>query len=183
MKDEEIVDLYWRRSERAIEESRKKHGAFCRSIAFRILHNREDSEECENDTYLRSWNAIPPSRPKLLGAFLGKITRNLALDRLSYRDALKRGGGEIPVVLNELTECVPDYLHSVGESDALVKVLERFLESLSKESRIIFVQRYWFGCSISEITEANDIGASKAKMKLKRLRDKLKDMLEKEGAW
>ena len=80
MRDKEIVGLYWRRSERAIEESRRKYGAFCRSIAFRILHNREDSEECENDTYLRSWNAIPPSRPKLLGAFLGKITRNLALD-------------------------------------------------------------------------------------------------------
>lgn len=93
VKDEEIVDLCWRRSERAIEESRRKYGAFCRSIAFRILCSKEDSEECENDAYLKSWDAIPPCRPKLLGAFLGKITRNLALDRLSYRDALKRGGG------------------------------------------------------------------------------------------
>ena len=101
MEDTEIVELYWARNERAIEESDTKYGPLCRSIALRVLESAEDGEECVSDTWLRAWNAMPPRRPARLGAFLGKITRNLALDRWAERRALKRGGGAAEECLAE----------------------------------------------------------------------------------
>ena len=108
MDDKQIIDLYWARSEIAIAETDKKYGRFCRRIAFNILANRQDSEECVSDTYLKTWSIIPPKRPVKLSTFLGKITRNLALNRYEKYTAKKRGSGEVPVALDELAECIPD---------------------------------------------------------------------------
>ena len=107
MDDKQILDLYWERSEAAISETSKKYGKYCRYIAFNILHNDEDSEECVNDTYLRAWNSIPPNRPSVLKTFLGKITRNLSLDRYELLNAKKRNGGQMPLVFDEIQECIP----------------------------------------------------------------------------
>ena len=107
MDDKQILDLYWERSEAAISETSKKYGKYCRYIAFNILHNDEDSEECVNDTYLRAWNSIPPNRPSVLKTFLGKITRNLSLDRYELLNAKKRNGGQMPLIFDEIQECIP----------------------------------------------------------------------------
>lgn len=107
MDDKQIVDLYWERSETAISETSKKYGKYCRYIAFNILRNDEDSEECVNDTYLRAWNSIPPNRPSVLKTFLGKITRNLSLDRYELLNAKKRNDGQMPLIFDEIQECIP----------------------------------------------------------------------------
>ena len=107
MDDKQILDLYWERSEAAISETSKKYGKYCRYIASNILHNDEDSEECVNDTYLRAWNSIPPNRPSVLKTFLGKITRNLSLDRYELLNAKKRNGGQMSLIFDEIQECIP----------------------------------------------------------------------------
>ena len=112
MDDKQILDLYWERSEAAISETSKKYGKYCRYIAFNILHNDEDSEECVNDTYLRAWNSIPPNRPSVLKTFLGKITRNLSLDRYELLNAKKRNGGQMPLIFDEIQECIPCLLYT-----------------------------------------------------------------------
>lgn len=183
MDDTRIIDLYWMRSENAILETAEKYGGYCHSIAFRILHNDQDSEECVNDTWLGAWNAMPPKRPSVLSTFLGRITRNLSLNRWKHRSAEKRGFGEITVALEELQECVPapDEVESSLDEMALADTLSRFLFSLPQESQKIFVQRYWYLCSIQEI--ANNCGAStsKVKMSLLRSRQGLQKFLQKEG--
>ena len=140
MDDKQILDLYWERSEAAISETSKKYGKYCRYIAFNILHNDEDSEECVNDTYLRAWNSIPPNRPSVLKTFLGKITRNLSLDRYELLNAKKRNGGQMPLILDEIQECIPslDSTENIVEEIALTDILNRFLSSLSLEQRKIF---------------------------------------------
>ena len=183
MDDEQIIDLFWARSERAIGETDKKYGTFCYGLAFRILDDPQDSEECVNDTYLKTWNAIPPGRPGSLIAFLGKITRNLALNRREKNFAEKRGGGEVPAALDELAECIPDpnSLDRRMEQKALTESLNRFLGKLSGESRRIFLSRYWELCSVREIADIYGISESKVKVSLYRTRGKLKSFLEKEG--
>ena len=182
MDDTKIIDLYWMRSESAISETSKKYSSYCRSIAFRILHNDQDSEECVNDTWLRAWNTMPPKRPSVLSTFLGRITRNLSLDRWKRYNAEKRGSGEMTVALEELQECVPakDGVESALDDMALADALSRFLSSLSQESQKFFVQRYWYLCPIREI--ANNCGAStsKVKMSLFRSRQDLQKFLQKE---
>lgn len=108
MDDETIVELYWKRDASAISATDETYGAYCRALAFRILGSREDAEECANDTWVRLWNAIPPQRPRSLRMFAAKIARNLAFHRCEARTAAKRGGGELPLVLDELAECLPD---------------------------------------------------------------------------
>ena len=108
MEDKKIVELYWQRDETAIEKTQQKYGRYCFSIAYGVLHVKEDAEECVNDTYVDAWNSMPPSKPSRLAAFLGKITRRIALDRYRYITARKRGAGEVSVTLDELAECVPD---------------------------------------------------------------------------
>ncbi len=182
MQDEQIIDLYWKRSEEAIRETSVKYGRYCSTIAWNILYSQEDSEECVNDTWLNAWNAMPPQRPGFLKAFLGKITRNLALNRYEMRHAEKRGGGETPLVLDELAECVGD--GSAGSpEDALVLTacLNRFLSGMKPEDRKIFVQRYWYVRSVKEIAADLQLGESKVKMTLLRQREKLKKALEEEG--
>ena len=183
MDDKEIIGLYWARSENAVTETARKYGKFCHSIAFHILANREDSEECVNDTWLHTWNAIPPRRPNKLAAFLGKITRNLALNRYEKTSALKRGGGQVPLALEELAECIPDpnTVERQLDDKLLADLLNVFLSGLSPETRRIFLRRYWNLSSVKEIALEYGISESKVKMSLMRTRGKLRSFLEKEG--
>ena len=181
MDDKQILDLYWERSEAAISETSKKYGKYCRYIAFNILHNDEDSEECVNDTYLRAWNSIPPNRPSVLKTFLGKITRNLSLDRYELLNAKKRNGGQMPLVFDEIQECIPslDSTENIVEEIALTDILNRFLSSLSLEQRKIFMRRYWYLSPIKEIATEYGMSESKIKMSLFRSRNELKKLLER----
>lgn len=182
MDDRQITALFFERSEKAVSEAQKKYSHYCRCISYNILHSDEDAEECVNDTFFRAWNAIPPNEPKHLGSFLGKITRNLSLDRYEKYNAEKRGRGQVSLVLDELQEC----LSAGGESDiddsiALQDALNSFLHSLPAETRKIFIRRYWYLSSIKEISRDFGIGESKVKMTLLRTRNSLKEFLEKEG--
>jgi len=183
MDDKQIVELYWNRIEAAIEETSRKYGHFCFYIANGILRNKEDSDECVNDTYLQVWNTVPPQRPQSLKAFLGKITRNLALHKWEKRQAKKRGKDEVTCALEELQECIPGAanVEDVTEQIVLVDTLNHFLSILDDENRKIFMQRYYCLLSIKEIAIRYRMGESKVKMSLFRSREKLRNMLEKEG--
>ncbi len=183
MEDTKIIDRYWARAEKAQSETADKYGSYCRTVALRVLRDHRDSEECVNDTWLGAWNAMPPQRPAVLSTFLGRITRNLALDRWRQTHAKKRGGGEVTVALEELQECVPapDGVESALDDMALADALNRFLLSLSPEAQRFFVQRYWCLCSIREIANSCGVGAGKVKMSLHRSRQALQKFLEKEG--
>ena len=183
MEDNAIVDLYWSRSEDAIEETDKKYGAYCRQVSYNILRSPQDADECVNDTWLRAWNAMPPQRPNILSAFLGKITRNLSLDRFRVSRAGKRGGGQLPVALDELGDCIPDG-SSVEEQVALKelsRLLDRFLRNLPERECCIFLRRYWFVDSTREIALRYNMAEGSVKSTLHRTRQKLKVFLEKEG--
>lgn len=183
MDDNKIIDLYWARSENAISETADKYGKYCRYIAYNILHNDEDSEECLNDTYLKAWGAIPPQRPNRLATFLGKITRNLSLDRYKHYNAEKRGFGQVPLALDELQDCIPatDNVEQIIEDAALVEIFNQFLDALPTDVRKVFMRRYWYLSSIKEIAEDFNFSESKTKMTLHRARNELKQILEKEG--
>ena len=183
MEDKDIIRLYLERSEKAITETALKYGALLSRIAYGILRSREDAEECVNDTYMRAWNSIPPNEPKRLSAFLGRIARNLSLNRYEQRTALKRGGGSRELALEELEECVPtaENVQSEVEDGELAELINSFLDGLPRESRIIFMRRYWYFCTVSEIAEDMHFGESKVKMSLHRTRKKLKQFLEKKG--
>ncbi|WP_031474308.1 RNA polymerase sigma factor [Agathobaculum desmolans] len=182
MDDKQIIDLYWDRSESAISETANKYSKYCNSIAFNILHNNEDSEECVNDTYMRAWAAIPPQCPNRLSTFLGKITRNLALNRYDQYSAAKRGYGQMPLALEELQDCIPsaNSVEQTIEDAALVEVINRFLADLPADTRKIFMRRYWYLSPIKEIADDYNFSESKVKMILLRSRNKLKQILEKE---
>ena len=183
MEDSEILDLYWVRSETALSETEKKYGRYCNSIAYRILNDMEDAEECVNDTWLRAWKSIPPKRPNILSVFLGKIVRNLSLNRYEKQKAKKRGGGEIPVILDELEECIPSNMDVEQTVDAkqLTNLLNQFLASIPEEKRRLFVQRYWYLRPVKEIAKIQNINESRLKMRLFRIRQQLKEMLESQG--
>lgn len=183
MDDSKIIALYFDRSEQAISETAKKYGRYCHYIAFQILHNTEDSEECVNDTYLRAWNAIPPKRPERLRTFLGKITRNLSLNKWEKQSAHKRGSGQTEQVLEELMECIPseNNVEKVVEDKFILEILNDFLDKLPADKRKIFVRRYWYFSSIKEIARAYGISESKVTVTLFRTRQMLKEVLEKEG--
>ena len=183
--DTQIVELYWQRDEIAITESREKYGSYCNKVAYSILGNPEDAEECEHDTYLTAWNTIPPERPVLLRAFLTKITRNLSITLLRKQQAQKRGGGEVTLSLQELEGCIPAGRSFEEELDArqLAAHLNRFLLSLPEDERNVFVCRYWRCDSVASIAKQYFFGESKVKMMLLRTRTKLRKYLEKEGVF
>ncbi|WP_036610222.1 RNA polymerase sigma factor [Oribacterium sp. P6A1] len=184
MTDQEIIELYFARSESAIDESARKYGSYCSYIAMNILYNKEDSEECVNDTWLNTWNAIPPARPSILRTFLGKITRNLALNLYEKQNAQKRGNGETSAVLDELSECIADTKtdrpDDIPDKITLTECINRFLENQSADSRKIFVRRYWYMSPVSEIAAEYGFSESKVKMTLSRMRAALLQELEKE---
>ena len=183
MDDNAIMDLYWARSEKAISETAARYGSYCYSIAYNILSNREDSEESVNDTYLAAWNTMPPRRPSLLGAFLGKLTWYISLDRWKQRSRLKRGGGEVPLCLDELEDCVSgreSTEDTVIRKETIASV-NRFLDSLSETERRVFLCRYWYLDSVDAIAGRFGFSQSKTTSMLHRIRGKLNKQLEKEG--
>lgn len=183
MDDNGILDLYFRRSEAAISETALKYGSFCQSIAMNILSNHEDAQECVSDTYLAAWNSIPPRRPSLFSAFLGKITRHLSIDRWRSRSACKRGGGEMELALEELDYCIPggESPEQILARKELSLAINRFLEALPETERSIFLCRYWYLDPISRIAENFGFSQSKVSSLLHRLRGRLRAHLEKEG--
>lgn len=183
MTDAAIIDLYWQRSELAIEATGRTYGGYCYAVADRILNDPEDSEECVSDTWLAAWNSIPPQRPSPLRVYLGALTRRISLSRLRARLADKRGGGEAVLVLEELAECVPaarDTEQTVAER-ALVSALNAFLKGLGEEERRLFVARYWHNYPVAELAEAFALKPSTVTTRLSRTRSKLRRYLEKEG--
>ena len=169
MDDQNIIALYWARSETAISETAQKYGGYCFSIAKNILTNHEDAEESVNDTYLTAWNAMPPRRPSILATFLGKITRRLAIDRWRYRNAYKRGGGEVTLALDELEDC--------ASQDSLEKAMDRKELAVAFNS---FLSRYWYLDPIADIAEHFGFSVSKVTSMLRRTRGRLRQALEKE---
>ena len=182
MTDEAIVDLFWQRSEKAIEETDKRYGRYFHYIANGILQNDEDSKEIVNDTYLKAWKNIPPERPINLKAFLGRITRQLSLNRLEKNRAQKRGGGELTLAIDELSEVIADENDEDSLSvDELTRIINSFLRSLSQKERRVFIKRYWHMNSISQISKDFSFSESKVKSMLFRTREKLRQYLIKEG--
>ena len=183
MDDKKIIELYFARSERAISETDKKFGSNCRRTAYNILRNIQDSEECTNDTYMRLWSVIPPQKPIPLYAFIMRIVRNLALDRVKQFSAIKRGGEVYDAAYDELSECVPskDNVQKTVEGMELTESIEKFLSTVSREKKRIFLMRYWSFMTVQEISERLGLSESKVKVTLMRTREKLKKYLEKEG--
>lgn len=183
MEDEQIIRLYFDRNETAISETDKKYGSYCMKIAMNILSSEPDSEECINDVWLKMWNSIPPSRPQNLAAYAGKITRNLSINKYKMRYAEKRIEGEFAVSLDELDDCIPggDTMDEEERSKLIGKSISDFLRGQKELARKVFVCRYFYCDSVSEIAERFDISESHVKSMLLRLRLKLKTHLEREG--
>lgn len=183
MEDSEIIELFYERSEQAIEEVSRKYGNLCRSIAMNVLNNRQDAEESANSAYLGVWNTIPPQRPKSLSAYLSKIVRNISIDRYYAKTAKKRGS-KYDVAFSELENCLSSVDSVEGEYSAneLRESLNCFLASLDKENRVLFVRRYWYSDSMSEIADRLGITENSARVKCSRLLKRLRKFLaEKEG--
>jgi RNA polymerase sigma-70 factor (ECF subfamily) len=184
MNDAQILDLYERRDESAIGETQERYGAYCRAIAMNILDNREDSEEVVSDTYLRVWNAIPPERPAVFSTYIGRIVRNLSLNRLKANRAAKRGGqsGAAELLFSELEACIPAArtVESEVDSRALGEAIDSFLATLKKDDRAYFLCRYWYSRPVSLIARQFGVSEGKVSMSLSRARKKLKVYLERE---
>lgn len=179
MEDERIVELFWQRDERALAETESKYGSYCRATAQTVLSDGQDAEECVNDAYLDVWNRIPPHRPTVLRAFLGKIVRHIAIDRLRKRNARKRGGGEVFLALDELEECVPDRngVEQEVQRNELAQGINDFLTSLPETERRVFLRRYWYMDSVEQLSERFGFSESKVKTMLYRTREKLRAYL------
>ena len=181
MDDRTLIELYNQRNESAISETQIKYGRYCFSIAYAILNSNEDSEECVNDTYLKVWNSIPPHAPTVFSAFIGKITRNTAIDRYTALRAKKRNAC-VELALDELSECIPDPSECAVSDELMLKnAINSFLESLPMRERVIFMRRYWYASSVREISEKLSISESNVKVILMRTRERFKKHLENEG--
>ena len=175
------MELYWRRDEAAIGETERKYGALCRGVAWNILGVDEDAEECVNDALHQAWNAIPPQRPDRLGAWLGRVTRNLALNLWSRNHTQKRYAG-MAALLSELEDCVPapGSVERELEDQELSAAIDGWLRTLSREDRTLFLRRYWYGVELPLAVE-RDVSPNRLAQKMYRLRQSLKNALEKEG--
>ena len=180
MEDDNIIELYWQRDESAIRESEMKYGGYCSSIADNILHSAEDTEECVSDTWFRAWNTMPPDRPSRLALFFGRITRNLAIDRYRRGRSQKYGGGQTALCLEELAECIGES-SPIEDRLTLRELLNRFLGALPEKNRDVFLLRYWYMMPVKEIAVRKALSEGAVKMILQRVREKLRDCLEKEG--
>ena len=182
MEDDEILALYLARSENAITETACKYGKLCLGISFGILHDRRDSEECLNDTWLAMWNTIPPKEPNPFRAYLCRVVKNLSIKKYEYNHAKKRRG-EYEASLDELEDCISsrkDIEDSVMQKE-LIKAVNHFLSELPKEKRILFLRRYWFMHSLKDIARDNHISEKALSMRLARMRGELKEYLGQEG--
>lgn len=183
MTDAQIIALFWARNEDAIKETDAAYGRKLHVLADKIVHNHEDAEESVSDTYMRAWDTIPPQRPNYFFAYLAKICRNVALGRLEWKSAAKRNA-DVVALTQEMEQCIPDRSHERKlESEEIGRVLNRFLDSISLESRLIFMRRYWYTDSIQEIAARYNISQGKVKTQLHRTRNKLHLFLESEGIY
>ena len=182
MEDSQIIGLYFKRDEAAISETAAKYGAFCRGIALNILSISADADECVNDTYLRAWNSIPPQNPVRLGAWLGKVVRNIAFDLWKKNHRKKRYSG-MEQLLNELEDCIPSHtaVESEIEGQELTGVINAWLASLPQSDRILFMRRYWNGETVAALAQESGVSPANMAKKMYRLRQGLKSRLEKEG--
>jgi len=183
MEDEKIIELYFSRNEQAVAETDKKYGAYCFTLASSILNNREDAEETVSDTYLKTWHAIPPKKPNVLKMFLAKITRNLAFSRWRSLTAEKRGGGELELAIDELSQLIPasGTPQQTLEARELARAIDRFLATLSRDDRLIFLARYWLILSTETAARRLGFSGSKVRTSLHRSRKKLHKYLSEEG--
>ena len=182
MEDSQIVELYWQKNADAISETAGKYGAYCFAIAENILHNTEDSEECVNDTWLHAWNTIPPQKPNVLRIFLAKITRNLSFNRFNARNAEKRGGGEIALVLDELGECIGGTdTEAAFEAKELRQCIRNFVRILPERDGNVLVRRYFFAEPVADIAKRYGLSENNVMVILSRTRRKLRTYLLKEG--
>ena len=181
--DKDIIELFWKRNEQAISAAYQKYGKYCRTIALNILQNKEDADECVNDALLGAWNSIPPNKPPVLSVFLARIVRNGAYDRLRRKRRIKRGGGEIELVFEELEECVSGKYDVEDELEfiELQKAINSFLKRLSAKHRKMFLLRYWYSFSITEIAARLGTTENSVSVSLFRTRVKIKDYLTKRG--
>ena len=176
MNDIDIIDLFWARSEQAISALADKYGRLARSVAMNILRDRLDAEECVNDSYLGMWNSLPPNRPQVLPAFFARITRNLALNRYRHNTAQKRCA-----IMEELTDLTSATPSPEEEINLAGEIISAFLEKQDKQSRVLFVRRYYMGDSVKEASKIAGVSENYGAVKLSRMRAKLKEALEKEG--
>ncbi|MBE6730416.1 MAG: sigma-70 family RNA polymerase sigma factor [Ruminococcaceae bacterium] len=183
MEDEKIVSLFLGRDENAITECKSKYHGFLSSVSFNILNNKEDGEECVNDTYLSAWHRIPPEKPRFLRAFLSKITRNISLNKLRFKSAEKRGGSEALISLDELCDFISaeESVEDKIEAKELSRYIEKFLLKEKKEVRILFVRRYFFFDSVKKLAQDFSLSENAVKMRLSRLRKSLADYLREEN--
>lgn len=181
MEDQEMIDLYFARNEDAIAHTAAAYGKRLFALAEHIVRNRQDAEENVSDTYWKAWNSIPPQRPKRFFAYLAKICRHLALDKLDWRNAANRKA-EVVSLTEEMEQCIPDTRPDAElESKELSLLLDGFLRTLSPENRMVFMRRYWYADSIAEIAERYGISVGAVQMRLNRTKEKLYTYLEKEG--
>ena len=180
MEDREIIELYFARSEDAIAQTAKKYGGYLAMIAGSILSSAEDRDECVQDTYYRTWAAIPPQRPQYFRAWLGCLTRSISIDRWRAEHAKKRGGTQYILSLDELADCVPgsDETQRVADREVITGAIDRFLAARRPIDRRIFLQRYWYACPIAEIAQESGLREGAVKMRLSRMREKLRKHLE-----
>ena len=184
MTDEEIIDLFFERSEQAISELAEKHGNAVKRVAFNILGDLEDTKECVNDTWLGAWNSIPPHRPATLRTYVCRIARNLATKKYHANFAQKRNS-QYDVALDELAECIPDSssVEDYMEADELAAIIDRFLDTLSYEDKFLFMRRYWFADSLADAAKMAGMSYNTAAVHLHRVKEKLKKQLLKEGVF
>lgn len=182
MEDSEIVELYLERSERAVAETAAKYGGYCRTIAYNVLRSAPDADETVNDAYLALWDCVPPHRPQSLAAFLGKIVRRIAINRLKSNLTAGRGGGDSTLPIDELEECIPSgaSAESLAEENALSAAVSAYLRALPDTKRRVFVCRYWYSYSVKDIAKRSGFSETKVSNMLSRMRKGLKQYLEKE---
>ncbi len=183
MQDPEMIALYFQRDESAIAATAAAYGSYCHTIAYNILQSKEDAEECVNDTWLAAWRSIPPNRPERLATYLGKLCRNLAINRYHQANARKRGMGQASLALSELDECIPaqSNVEQAYDEKLLIEAINRFLRAQPARKRNIFIRRYWYLFSIREIAAHYGMSESKVTSLLFRMRSALKSQLAKEG--
>lgn len=183
MDDSQILDLYWERNPDAVLQTDRKYGLYCRQVSFNILRSREDAEECVNDSWLKAWHSIPPTKPRHLRAYLAKLTRNVSLDRWDQLQARKRGGGRTTLLLSELSDCIPAAatVEQALEDRTISAAVSAWLRQQSPRNRVAFVRRYWYADSLSAVAKRVGLSEGGTKSLLHRLRRSLKDHLEQEG--
>lgn len=182
MDDQQIIELFWSRNEAAIRETNKKYGRLLHSIAWNILSNHEDCEECVSDAYCRAWSSIPPQKPRSLAAYMGRIVRNLSINRWHENHAQKRYNGA-EILLSELSDCIPsiERLEKELEVNEITRVISDWLCTLTQDDRVLFLRRYWYCDSLKKLANLCGTTPNKLAGRLYRLRLGLKDVLEKEG--